>query len=557
MNKNFYIGFLLVAILFYGNTGVQAQTIGLLSHSIGSEDDGYVLFSPESSDSTYLIDKCGRKVHTWSSNFTPGLDFYLLPDGTLLRTGNVYNPVFDAIGGTAGGIIERFDWNSNRLWHYVISSPTETQNHDICYMPNGNILVAIWEVISDSAALANGRRPTFLGSSLWTAKIEELQPIGTDSAKIVWTWRVWDHLIQDYDSTKPNYGVVADHPELLNFNYVNLSAIPATNSDWLHFNAITYNPALDQVMISFHNNDEIYILDHSTDSAQAASHNGGVHNKGGDFLYRWGNPGAYNRGSTSDIKFYQQHDPTWIPYGPYENQIMVFNNGYGRGASALDYASSVDIIAPPIDSAGNYTIAAGEPYGPSELSWTYQPGHFFYSQFMGGAQPLTSGNVLICNAMKGQLFEINPAKSIVWNYQDPVNSGVPVAQGASGLTHASVYRCTFYPSDYPGFSGQTLVPGEPIELNPLPGTCDLNAIGSPARINSDAFKMMPNPANNSVTVETDDLHTVQLTDITGRIFINSTYSHSNSAEINTTGLPDGMYIVCINGINYQHLAVQH
>ena len=557
MNRNFYVGIFLIGILFFRNTGVQAQTVGLQSHSSGSEDDGYVLFSPETSDTTYLIDKCGRLVHTWASSYTPGLDFYLLPDGTLLRTGNYHNVVFDSINGSAGGIIERFDWNSNRLWHYLVSSPTETQNHDICYMPNGDILVAIWEVISDSAALAYGRRPIYLGTSLWTAKIVELQPIGTDSAKIVWTWRVWDHLIQDYDATKANYGVVADHPELLNFNYINLSATSATNPDWLHFNAITYNPALDQVMISFHNNDEIYIIDHSTDSAQAASHTGGVHNKGGDFLYRWGNPGAYNRGTPANIKFYQQHDPTWIPYGPYVNQIMVFNNGYGRGPLVIDYASSVDIIAPPVDSAGNYTIAAGEPYGPSALSWTYLPGHSFYSEFMGGAQPLTSGNVLICNAMKGQLFEINPANSIVWKYQNPVNAGAPVYQGTTTLNSASVYRCTFYPSDYPGFAGQTLVPGDPIELDPLPGTCELNSVGTPTRANAGTIRIMPNPANNSVTVETDELNTVQLMDITGRLFINRSYTLATSAEINTSRLPDGMYIICINGVNYQHLLVRH
>ena len=557
MNKNLYLGISLVCMLFLGHIAVRGQTVGLLSHSSGSEDDGYVLFSPETSDSTYLIDKCGRRVHTWASHYTPGLDFYLLPDGTLLRTGNYPNAVFDPVGGTAGGIIQRFDWNDNLLWHYIISSPTETQNHDVCYMPNGDILVAIWEVINDSVALANGRNTSFLGSSVWTAKIVELQPIGTDSAKIVWTWRVMDHLVQDYDSTKANYGVVADHPELLNFNYINLSAIAATNPDWLHFNAITYNPALDQVMISFHNNDEIYILDHSTDSAGAAAHSGGVHNKGGDFLYRWGNPQAYGRGTAANTKFFQQHDPTWIPFGPYANQIMVFNNGYGRGIIASEYASSVDIIAPPVDAAGDYAIVAGEPYGPTALSWTYQTGHSFYSQFMGGAQPLTNGDVLICNAMKGQLFEIDSTKNIDWNYQNPVNANHPVAQGTTVLNSAGVYRCTFYPSTYSGFAGQTLVAGDPIELNPSASTCGLNVAAVPMLTNTSDIRIRPNPANNMVTVETNDINTILLTDITGRTIVNHSYAHATSADINTAALANGMYILNINGTNYQRLVIQH
>ncbi len=546
----------MVFMLVCRYSSTQAQTVGLLSHLSGSEDDGYVLFSPETSDSTYLIDKCGRRVHTWASNYTPGLDFYLLPDGTLLRTGHYPNPIFD-VGGSAGGVIERYDWNSNLLWYYIISNSKETQNHDVCYMPNGDILVDIWEVISDSVALANGRNPAFLGSSLWTAKIVELQPMGTDSAKIVWTWRVMDHLIQDYDSTKPNYGVVSEHPELLNFNYVNLAAISDTGADWLHFNAITYNPTLDQVMISFHNNDEIYILDHSTDSAQAATHAGGVHSKGGDFMYRWGNPQAYDRGTAADTRFFQQHDPIWIPYGPYANQIMVFNNGYGRGTSPVSFASSVDIIAPPVDSAGNYSIASGEPFGPTSLSWTYEPGHSFYSQFMGGAQPLTNGNILICNAMKGRLFEIDSDKNTVWTYQNPVNADHPVAQGTTVLNNASVYRCTFYPSTYSGFAGQTLVAGDPIELNPLASSCGLNGTAVPMLANSTGLRIMPNPANDLVTIETNDINTVLLTDITGRIIVNRSYTRATSADINTTALANGMYILTVNGTNYQRLVVQH
>ena len=238
MNRHFYVRISSLLVLFFLKINAHGQTVGLLSHLSGSEDDGYVLFSPQASDSTYLIDKCGRLVHKWGSSYKPGLDFYFLPDGTLLRTGNYPNPVFDGIG-SAGGIIERYDWNNNLLWHYVVSDPTQIQNHDICYMPSGNILVAIWEVISDSAALANGRKPSLLGTSLWSAKIIEIQPIGTDSAKVVWTWRVWDHLVQDYDASKPNYGVVADHPELLNLNYVNTAATGATNPDWLHFNGNT------------------------------------------------------------------------------------------------------------------------------------------------------------------------------------------------------------------------------------------------------------------------------------------------------------------------------
>ena len=49
---------------------------------------------------------------------------------------------------------------------------------------------------------------------MWPDKIVELQPIGLDSANIVWEWKFWDHLIQDVDSNLVNYGIISMHPEL-------------------------------------------------------------------------------------------------------------------------------------------------------------------------------------------------------------------------------------------------------------------------------------------------------------------------------------------------------
>lgn len=558
MKTVFYFLYLAWFLFISINTNAQSQTVGLFTHLSGSEDDGYVLFAPvDGSDTTYLIDKCGRLVHQWAADYTPGLDVYLLEDGTLLRSGNYPNTVFDPSTVSAGGIIERYDWNSHLLWHYRISDSLQTQDHDICYLPDGNILVAIWEVISDSVAIANGHNPATLGPSVWSAKVIEIQPVGTDSANIVWQWRVWDHLIQDYDSTKPNYGVVADHPELLNLNYVDYS-YTSTTSDWLHLNAVTYNPTLDQVMISTHNLSEIWIIDHSTDSTAAASHTGGVHNKGGDFLYRWGNPAVYNRGTSADEKLFQQHDPTWLTEGKYVNQIMIFNNGDGRPAGNF---SSVDIINPPVDSTGNYTLDSGAAYGPDMVSWTYQnpiPGDFF-STYMGGAQLLPNGNILVCEAMEGKFFEIDSLKNIVWDYVNPVIGGVPVAQGSSiPYPYNSVYRCTFYPFTYPGFSGQSVPPGvAPIELNPLSNSCSLAALSVKEVTENNSVDIFPNPASDLITVNAANIKSIAVMNITGQILINNKYTNVASTDVNTAFLPDGVYIFCINETQYKRVVIQH
>ena len=47
----------------------------------------------------------------------------------------------------------------------------------------------------------------------------------------------WEHVVQDFDSTKSNFGVVADSPQRID---VNFGSGNASSSDWLHMNSIDY-----------------------------------------------------------------------------------------------------------------------------------------------------------------------------------------------------------------------------------------------------------------------------------------------------------------------------
>jgi len=101
----------------------------------------------------------------------------------------------------------------------------------------------------------------------------EIKPIGTNDYSIEWEWNFKDHLIQDYDDTKNNYGVIEEHPEKLDINFLN-DRIPAEN--WLHVNSIQYDETLDQIVISSRNLSELYIIDHSTTAEEATGETGGV-----------------------------------------------------------------------------------------------------------------------------------------------------------------------------------------------------------------------------------------------------------------------------------------
>lgn len=100
---------ILVISLLNHVSGIAQNTVGLINYTPGNAD-GYVLFSPIASTDTYLINKCGEKVHEWNtSTYGPGLSCSLLQDGSLLRTGRLNNPNFNE--GGSGGVIEKFDWD--------------------------------------------------------------------------------------------------------------------------------------------------------------------------------------------------------------------------------------------------------------------------------------------------------------------------------------------------------------------------------------------------------------------------------------------------------------
>ena len=231
-------------------------------------------------------------MHQWKSEYEPGQSVYLKPNGNLLHCCFTKNRGFTS--GGEGGRVEEFDWDGNLVWEFEYSSDQHLSHHDIAPLPNGNILMLVVEKKSYEECLAAGFNPEMLRDrQLFPDSVIEVQPTYPKGGKIVWEWHVWDHLIQDFDRTKANYGDVAAHPELIDV-HCNGRPVPAF---WNHMNSIAYNAKLDQIVLSVRGCNEIWFLDHSTTTKEAAGHTGGKHGKGGDLIYRWGNPAAYKRGT--------------------------------------------------------------------------------------------------------------------------------------------------------------------------------------------------------------------------------------------------------------------
>ncbi|KYK23893.1 hypothetical protein AYK21_01915 [Thermoplasmatales archaeon SG8-52-2] len=403
--------------------------------------EGYTLFSPEYYLTTYLINNSGEIVKKWKSDYIQCAQCNLLENGNLVRSSLArINPYFP--GGGMTGRIEMFNWDGDLIWVFEHTSKDYCLNHGYEIIPNGNILMIAWEVKTYLEAIDAGRNPlTIPAGVLWPCYIIEVEPIFPEGGKIIWKWHVWDHLIQDYDQTKNNFGNIRNHPELVDINF----GLPMGYIDINHFNSLDYNEEFDQILISAHTQNEIWIIDHSTTTEEAAGHSGGRYGKGGDLLYRWGNPQTYRAGTNKDQMLFGQHDARWIQSGcPGEGYITVFNNGLGR--PDISY-SSVDEIIPPVDENGNYYLELGSTYGPKEPIWSYTSENLtdFFSPIIAGAQRLPNGNTLICNGYSGKFFEVTMEKEIVWRFYNLFPNFIS----------NQVTNINRYPLDYPGIGNFT------------------------------------------------------------------------------------------------------
>lgn len=360
----------------------------------------YTLYSVQNATTAYLIDTLNVNYHTWTGlTGQTAYSNYMLPGGTLLRTVKTSNSVFS--GGGMAGRVQKVDYNGTLLWDYTYSTTTVCSHHDICAMPNGNVLLIAYELKNAAASTAAGSN---YNGTLWPDHIVEVQPTGTTTGTIVWEWHLWDHLCQDDNANGGNYvNSVAAHPELYDINAVTLNS---QTKDFWHMNGIDYNPMLDQIVVSAHNTNEFYVIDHSTTTAEAASHSGGRGGRGGDFLYRWGNPDRYDHSGSAN--FNVLHDAHWIPQDcPNAGRLVALNN---KGISAN--TSCVDEVMPPYNGF-NYSYTTNVAYLPS--IYNERTACTGGTSNMGNSQQLPNGNMLICLALSGTMYEIDANGNTLWS----------------------------------------------------------------------------------------------------------------------------------------------
>lgn len=436
-------------------SSAQDDLPGSVQLDTGLQSDAYILFAPILQRDSYLINRKGALIHQWTSQYETSLTAYLLDNGHLLHVGRIPDPDFEQAG--QGGIIEEFDWEGKLVWSYTLPDPSYILHHDIEPLPNGNILLVVWEKIPATRAIELGFNPQRLAaeeetlspeliaeSTIYLDAVLELDPA---SNEIVWEWRVSDHLVQDFDPNMANYGVIAQEPRRINLNYQDTQS----TNDITHVNSIDYNAALDQIILSVRSYSEIWIIDHSQSTEETAD-------SAGDLLYRWGNPEPPQQDNSHKRDLYYPHDARWSDDTSRDSSITIFNNGSRKHEREF---SSVLEVMPPLQADGTYGFA-DNAFESAQIVWSYD-GDFF-AQNMSAAQVLPDNNMLILDSPQGRIFEITREGVLVWEYINP-----KYADTDDRPTNR-MFRADFYAPDFAGFAGKNLTPkGQlSVEVKPIP-----------------------------------------------------------------------------------------
>jgi len=546
----------LICLLGMLDLSAQENTVGLLSYDEDRAFDGYNLIYPHRQSTVFLLNNCGELVHQWEGDpgRVPGNTAYLLENGNLVRTYRPASAAGDPIFAPgAGASVEIRSWDNELLWDFTQNDAEGRLHHDIAIKENGNILMIVWDFISEEDAIQAGRDPALIAQgSVWPEKIIEVNM----EQEIVWEWRAQDHLVQDFDETKDNFGVISENPGKINFNYDTNMA----SADWLHANAMDYNDERGQIMLSIPQFDEIWIIDNTTTTEQAAGTFGGLSNVGGELMYRWGNDFAYDRDELENQNLFFQHDAQWVddflpPSHPDFGKILVFNNRIGSDFSAVTF------VDPGWDMyKGRYGRNADGTFAPEEplRTLTHPDPQRLFSTGLSGVQPLANGNILISSGRQGYAFELTPDNEIVWEYVTPITGGVSATQGdVLALNDNLTFRMTRFPIDYAAFDGRELEPIGFIELEPNEDYCARLVPVANVRNIDYNLNISPNPTTGFLTLEYDYAMEAnfEIFDLVGRSMM--TFDGIGARKyVDVSQLNPGIYFMQINGGETQKFVVE-
>lgn len=377
---------------------ITEKTGESLIYDSNQVDNGYILVNEVTNGRVYLIEKQeGGILYEWDLPAALGNDAELLPDGKLLVALKVKNPHYN-IGGY-GGRVQIINPDGSIDWNFEYSSASYLAHHDVELLPNGNILILVWESKTKEESKQAGYADSNNIEVLLPESLIEINPVDNN---IVWEWHAWNHLIQDFDDTKDNFGVISENPQLIDVNFTTRA-----NGDIMHINGMDYDTVNDVIYLSVNFYNEVWVIDHSTTTQEAATNMGGNLNKGGDLIYRFGNPMAYNNTEGSQL-FFNNHFPNILEGNQVGSggMLIYMNGNINRQSKVFE-----------LNMPNGFSLLPNHDNEP-EVLWEFTDSDL-YSPILGGVERLPNGNTLIAEPGYG-FWEVTTSGEVVWKFKNDV-----------------------------------------------------------------------------------------------------------------------------------------
>jgi hypothetical protein len=371
---------------------------------------GLTLVVPAEGSVLRLIDMKGRSVHRWDAGRRLSGHAELLPNGHILCAAKDEASPLAAIDG-AGGVLLELDWEGNVVWEYA-----DPLLHDGCFRTaGGNTLVIKWTKVPEETAprVRGGAEGSERKGVMWGDVIQEVTP----AKEVAWSWTAHEHL----------------NPQ------IDISCALCPRVEWTHAVSCLELPD-GNILACFRKNDTVAVIGKET----------------GEILWRWG------KGELA----HPQH-ASLLDNG----NVLLFDSGYHRAGINMANSRVVEVVPySDLDSGRHAGRKSGRDTEQNtgrdnsretgRVAWSYTDGvnQLFYSSGLSGAQRLPNGNTLVCEGVRGRLFEVTPEGHPVWEYVNHLSG--EESDPTAPRRHFQVYSAQRYGMDYSGLAGNKALPAK-------------------------------------------------------------------------------------------------
>ena len=195
---------------------------------------------------------------------------------------------------------------------------------------------------------------------------------------------------------------------------------------------------------------ELWVIDHSTTTAEAAGSSGGRYGHGGELLWRWGNPHNYGAGGEADRRLFYQHDAHWIPGGrparAARARLQQRRESGPDGRSTRRSRSS----SLPFDPERGFAARDGAALRPAEPAWSYADRAATSSRPSSPAPAPAERQHADLRGRQGPRVRGHADGRIVWEYWNPLRRRGRPPEHAGRAPPQALFRATRIAADHPG-----------------------------------------------------------------------------------------------------------